>query len=140
MALGSYDICLNDLSSVLHRFQAQYGVTIGRQVTAGRDQGFDGAFVLKGKLYVIEVKYTFHRINSHYLRESIQRLVSAIERYHWKNVHIIVALVYEFPEEIGKDEKNIDELRKSYSIPVEILTYNFSDLQREFGVSDKPIN
>jgi hypothetical protein len=38
---------------VLRAIQSEYGATVSRQVTAGADMGFDGAFVSNGRLNIV---------------------------------------------------------------------------------------
>jgi hypothetical protein len=69
---------------VLRAIQAEYGATISRQVTAGSDPGFDGAFVTNGRLNIVEVKYIGGPSgNVSRLRPSIDRLLSAVSGYGW---------------------------------------------------------
>lgn len=121
----------------LRAIQAEYGVSISRQVTAGSDRGFDGAFVLGGRLHVVEVKYSFHKITPQVVRISIERLISYFEKYGWGNVQIILALVYEDPSDINLEEDIGVQLSSIYSTPIEIRKYLLADLEQEFGVSDK---
>lgn len=120
----------------LRAVQTEYGVTISRQVTAGADRGFDGAFTLGGQLHLVEVKYSFHIITEQVIRASIERMVSSFERYGWRNVQFILVLVYEKPGGIVLDEEKLAEISRSYSGPIEIRKYHFGDLEREFGISD----
>jgi hypothetical protein len=120
----------------LRAIQAEYGVTVRRQVTAGADTEFDGAFTLRRRFYVVEVKYSFHRITEQVIRTSIERLISAIDRYNWSNVHLILVFVYEEVSGIVPDDNRLSDIRKSYSVPIEIRKYRLADLERQFGVSD----
>jgi hypothetical protein len=119
----------------LRALQAEYGITISRQLTAGADMGFDGVFVIKGQLTIIEVKYFTGKISTNKLRHSVNRITTAIERYGWGNVRIILAVVFENAEDIAKLEKRLkEEIIVSSRFWVEVRCYSLKELQENFGV------
>ena len=59
---------------VLRAIQAEYGAPINRQVTAGRDSGFDGLFITSGRTNVVEVKYIAGKGQNQRIKATIQRL------------------------------------------------------------------
>lgn len=121
---------------VLRALQAEYGTTISRQLTAGADMGFDGAFVIRGQLSIIEVKYFTGHVSVNKLRHSLDRLTASIEQYGWGNVRIILAVVFENSEDIDKVEKSLkEEIVVCTRFWVEVRCYSLQELQQKFGVS-----
>jgi len=118
----------------LRAIQAEYGVPLNRQVTGGADKGFDGAFALGGSLYVVEVRYSFHQITAQVIKASIERILLSFEKYHWKNTHILIVLVYEEPPGMVVDDQKLQEISRSYSVPIIIKTYSFEKLEQQFGL------
>lgn len=120
---------------VLRAIQSEYGATVNRQVTAGADMGFDGAFITNGRLNIVEVKYVAGSANTiSKLRRSVERLSSAISGYGWRNAQIILAVVFERAEEMAKGSERLQELISVSSVPIVIRCYSFSELQLKFGV------
>lgn len=122
---------------VLRAIQAEYGATISRQVTAGSDLGFDGAFVTNGRLNIVEVKYLRGPSgNVSRLRQSLERLVSTVSSYGWKSAQIILAVVFEREEEVARANEILKALTSGMSIPIVVRCYSLSELQRRFGIAD----
>jgi len=121
---------------VLRALQAEYGSTISRQVTAGADMGFDGVFVSKGRLHIVEVKYFVGSgAQLDRLRMSVDRIASSLKRYGWRNVQIILAVVFENPDDLVKRSERLKEIAAASTVPVEIRCYSMAELQQKFGVA-----
>lgn len=118
----------------LRAVQAEYGATINRQVTAGADMGFDGALIINGQLHIIEVKFFSKRFRLEAIRSSLERIVSAVKRYGWRNVRIVLVLVSDGLLDVSAFYDRIQETIKSISVPVEVRWYFLDDLQQKFGV------
>jgi hypothetical protein len=124
---------------VLRAIQAEYGATISRQVTAGSDMGFDGAFVTNGRLNIVEVKFLRGPSgNVSRLRPSVERLVNAVVSYGWKNAQIILAVVFEREEEVARATELLKVITSGWPISIVIRCYSLVELQRRFGISDQP--
>ena len=119
---------------VLRAIQAEYGATVSRQVTAGADMGFDGAFVSNGRLNIVEVKYLSNARNLARLRVSVDHITNVISRYGWRNVQVILAVVLEDAGEVAKMSERMQELVSQSSIPVVVRGYSFAELRQKFGV------
>lgn len=117
----------------LRAVQAEFGVNINRQVTAGADMGFDGTFAKDGTLYIIEVK-TVSRLRSGFLRDAINKLSSTVARYGWKNVRIIVVVVTDL--EIIKVEEFVKQELKDRLYHTELRVYHFDKLRQQFGITE----
>lgn len=120
---------------VLRAIQAEYGSTISRQVTAGADMGFDGAFVTNGRLNIVEVKFLRGPSgNVSRLRQSVERLVSAVVSYGWKNAQVILAVVFEREEEVARATELLKNITSGMSVPIVVRCYSLAELQRRFGI------
>ncbi len=122
---------------VLRAIQAEYGATVSRQVTAGADMGFDGAFVSNGRLNIVEVKYLSRpSSNLSKMLQSVDRIAASVSRYGWRNVQIILAVVVENADDVTKVNTRLQELidHKQESVAVVVRCYTFAELQQKFGV------
>jgi hypothetical protein len=119
---------------VLRALQAEYGVAVSRQVTAGADMGFDGVFITSGRLNVVEVKLVRNmRSAASNIEKSVERIAGAIQRYGWRNAQIILAIVSESEDELST-VKDMSERFANNPIPVVVRCYSLSDLQKRFGI------
>jgi hypothetical protein len=83
----------------------------------------------------VEVKYTSQpSYGGARLLGTTERLASVIERYRWKNVRIIVAVVFEGSPDVVPVDR-LEEVTAT-NIPVEIRFYSMDELRRTFGVVD----
>ncbi len=120
---------------VLRAIQAEYGATISREVTAGSDFGFDGAFVTNGRLNIVEVKYLRGPSgNVSRLQRSVERLADSIEKYGWKNSQIILAVVFERAEEVPRATELLKRVTSQTSVPVVVRCFSLAELQARFGI------
>ncbi len=119
---------------VLRAIQTEYGTTVSRQVTGGADMGFDGTFVINGRLNIVEVKYLKNLGNISRFRNTLERLSNAIARYGWHNVQIILAIVFEKAEDIGKANEQLAELAQRLTLPVVVRCYSLNELLLKFDV------
>jgi hypothetical protein len=119
---------------VLRAIQAEYGATISRQVTAGRDVGFDGVFVSSGRLNIVEVKYVKSAKALPRIRSTLETLVETTRRDGWQNVQIILAVVFDTPEQVTGSEPRLHELLSGLSVQVVVRSFVLPDLQRRFGL------
>lgn len=119
----------------LRAIQAEYGTTVSRHVTAGADMGFDGAFVAGGRLNIVEVKYARSSKSVSRLRATLERLVDAVTRYNWKNVHILLAVVFETSGDLAEGCHALRGLASSIDLPVTVRCYSYPELLAQFGAT-----
>jgi len=124
----------------LRAIQSDYGATINRQVTAGRDPGFDAAFVKDGRLYIVEVKYIQGISSIVRIRASIERLANSIEKYHWKNAEIILAVVMANSIDIHEADKKFFQVLDGIQVPIKIRPFYFGELETRFGIENEKIH
>jgi hypothetical protein len=121
---------------VLRALQAEYGVTLSRQVTAGADHGFDGAFVRSGEFHIVEVKYLREPSRLASLRRAIERLEATVQSYGWKRVKIILAVVFDDITDAESARVRLADIAAKSSVPVEVRTYGLQELRSRFGVAE----
>jgi len=120
----------------LRAIQSDYGATINRQVTAGRDPGFDAAFVKDGRLHIVEVKYVQDVSSIIRIRPSIERLANSIEKYHWKNAEIVLAVVMANNIDIHEADKKFFQALEGIQVTVNIRPFYIGDLEARFGIEN----
>jgi hypothetical protein len=121
----------------LRAIQTEYGSPIKRQVTAGRDSGFDGVFITDGRTNVIEVKYITNQGQNQKLKQTIQRLTSTIQQYGWPNAQIILALVYEREEDVKHARELFSVAFAQNEVPVVVRVFTMPQLNAQFGVGEQ---
>ncbi len=108
-----------------------------RQVTGGRDGGFDGVFAVAGRTNVVEVKYIPHKTQYPRLKVTIMGLTKTIQQYGWTNAQIILALVFEREEDMRKARIILSEAFSENPIPVVVRSYLLDELKVKFGVNEQ---
>lgn len=119
---------------VLRAIQTEYGSPVNRQVTAGRDDGFDGLFVTAGRTTVVEVKYISGEGASHRFQATIKRTTDSIQQYGWQNPQIVLALVFERSEDIATSRERLSLMFAKNPVPVIVRCFTISELQAQFGI------
>jgi hypothetical protein len=122
----------------LRAVQAEYGIAVSRQVTAGADVGFDGAFVLGGRFHIVEVKLIPAGRPVGSVRTSLGRLKESIARYGWRNVQIVLAAVFEDPADVGPGVQRLEEVAAGGAVHVAVRAYGLDDLRNRFGIVGGP--
>ncbi len=118
----------------MRALQAEFAVPIARQVTGGRDGGFDGAFQTTEGDYIVEVKYSYHKFTRAKVRQVFSQLVGSVQKYSWSKVRVLLVLIGESSDAFPVEERELQELVAAFPIPCTIRTYVLGDLERDFGV------
>ncbi len=122
----------------LRAIQAEHGVTISRQVTAGpADMGFDGVFTSNGRIHIVEVKYARSLNSLPKFKQTIERLNSTIVSYGWKNAQIILAVVFEDSIDVTKAQEMLAKVSSVSQVPLVVKCYTYAELNWKFGVSNQ---
>lgn len=122
---------------VMRAIQAEYGAVINRNVSAGPDLEFDGAFTTNGRLNIVEVKFLRGPSgNVSRLLSSLERLESQLNHYRWGNVQLILAVVFERAQEVPRATEILKSMTTKLTIPVVVRCFSLSELQAQFGVGD----
>ena len=118
----------------LRALQSEYGIPVSRQVTAGRDSGFDGLFMLNGRPTIVEVKYVAAGSKVGRVRPSIEKVTDAVRNYGWKNAQIILALVFEGSDDVQRAREFFSSVFAENPVPVVVRVFTFDQLREQFGV------
>lgn len=82
----------------MRTIQSEFNTPVRRQVTGGRDGGFDGVFESSGVVQVVEVKYIGKRASpgetATRIQESLLRIQRETAKYGWTSAEIILAVVF----------------------------------------------
>lgn len=121
----------------LRAIQTEYGSPIKRQVTAGRDSGFDGVFIADGRTNVVEVKYIPTQGQNQKLKPTVQHLTNTIQQYGWPNAQIILALVYEREADVKNAREMLSVAFAQNAVPVVVRIFTMPQLNAQFGVGEQ---
>ena len=118
----------------LREIQSEYGAPINRQVTLGKDQGFDGFFVQDGSAHIVEVKLVRKRVGDAVLRQSAARLVSSVDWYGWRNVEIILSFVIaDASIDADTEQRRVSRLAAEFDNRIVVKCYSLETLARRYG-------
>ena len=120
----------------LRAVQAEFGQPISRQVTSGRDEGFDGAFVLNNRLNIVEVKYVSRPPSLAVFQDTYSQIQSFIERNMLKSVNAILVAVVDQHQHIDATLQQLHSVANNSAFPVVVRVYALDDLQAKFGIVD----
>lgn len=119
----------------LRAVQLEYNQPVSRQVTLGPHLSADGAFTLNHKLHLVEVKFVVRPKNAFAsLRKSLDYFSSALENYRWKNVKVVIAVVFQFESDAVSSLTELGAIESETPLDIDIRCYSLGDLQRRFGV------
>ncbi len=119
----------------LREIQSEYGIPIGRQIALGHDLGVDGFFASGGRAHIVEVKLLGRLYFTTLLVAALDRIISQLYRSHWRNVEIILAVVF------NSDEVDLDRERSRITAALDgrddvtIRCYHLSALARKYGAT-----
>lgn len=116
--------------------ESEFAVTVQRNVAAGPDQGFDGIFVHKRRLTVLEIKYVRRPL----WRQSVESGLAHIQRAaaNIKPAQSFILVLVTDPIPLDRRESElvrVRELLASTSLPIELRVYDFLELKSKYGIS-----
>lgn len=118
----------------IRAIESEFNQSVNRNISFGRDIGFDAAFSLNGQLQIIEVKYFTKQIDYQRVKKSIAQISSSHKGRGWKNVRIIFALVAEEEAYSKIRQEKLKEISSDLEVEVLYRCYTLSSLQEKFGV------
>lgn len=120
----------------LRAIQAEYNTPISRQLQVGRDMQFDGFFAKGGTAHIVEVKYTQRPYPKSQFLQVVNRIFAGIGRYGWRNVKVIIVVVYgDSSIDLNQEKKRLINTIEDNKVTVEIRCFSFEQLARQFGVT-----
>lgn len=121
----------------LRTIQSDFKVPVQRQVTGGRDGGFDGVFEVNGQIRVVEVKYIGKRADptetAERIGKSLQRLLRDTSNYGWSSSEIILAAVFATAGIPPEHKEAIDKVCRELG-RVTPRFYTLGKLKRQWGM------
>lgn len=121
----------------LRAVQSEFGQPISRQITGGRDQGFDGAFVQNNCINIVEVRYVAKAPPKVLIQQSLRRIQSYIASNNWRRVNLIMVIVVDHDDEVEPTQERITAVAAESPVPVTARVYALSDLKLKFGIIDE---
>ncbi|ANH68486.1 hypothetical protein [Mitsuaria sp. 7] len=119
----------------LRALQADLGVPLNRQISAGPSAGFDAAFAQGGKLNIVEVRFFPGPANPEGIRLALERIADTTERMNWKSVKVILVLVFAQPGDVYLPTDPINKALEGFRLSVDVRTYSLDELRIRFGVA-----
>ena len=120
----------------LRAIQTEFDTPVVRQVEGAGRAEFDAAFVKDGRLHVVEVNTYAKHIGFERLRSSIARIAEATKRTGGPRSRLIVAVVYDGPENGSEVKAKVREALTSLALEIDVRVYSLTYLKKEFGSSD----
>jgi hypothetical protein len=124
----------------MRTIQTEFNTPLRRQVTGGRDGGFDGVFETNGQVQIIEVKYIGKRASpgetATRIRESILRIQRDTSKYGWTSSEIILAAVFASAEIPPEYQRAIEAMCREVG-RVTPRFYTLGKLKRQWGMDSE---
>lgn len=117
--------------------ESEFGVSIQRQVAVAGDLGVDGVFLDKGKVRVVEIKFTRHPRLAHSVRRAAEQLGRIAENL--KLPSFVVAIVVEgaSSEQLKRERERAEDQLRSMPFSAELRVYDFDELKKKYGAAEK---
>jgi len=134
--VGSYsrrpDAWLIAEDLALRAVQADYGQPIQRQMEFLSKTAVDGAFVLNGKLHLVEVKSLTPSTSVISLVEKIRKIADAVVSQHLSDAQIVLVLIIDRADYLASRDLQIREAVKDLPVPVAVRAYSVKELRKRF--------
>jgi hypothetical protein len=124
----------------MRTIQTEFNTPVRRQVTGGRDGGFDGVFESKGQVQIVEVKYIGTRASPREtaarIKESMLRIQRDASKYGWTSSEIILAAVFANAEVPPEHQRAIEAMCREVG-GVTPRFYTLGRLKRQWGMDSE---
>jgi hypothetical protein len=128
---------------VFRALQEEFGVLAKQRVTAGKNDRFDGVFIIEDHVVIVEVKYvkdanSFLNANSPFnarLKQSIDRLLKAVEKYDWDRPRILLVFVCETLDGIPQRGAQLASEFSTATLPVTARYFTRAELEARFNIT-----
>ena len=115
--------------------ESEFGVSVHRQVAIGRDHGFDGIFLQRGKPMVIEIKYTKRQEHIRMIwQKEIERFARIAKTMEPEPSFLFVVVADGLKKEVDID--SLMKIAENANIPVGIRFYDFDELKEKYGFTE----
>jgi hypothetical protein len=124
----------------MRTIQADFNTPVRRQVTGGRDGGFDGVFETNGRVQIVEVKYIGKRAapgeTAVRIRDSLQRIQRDASKYGWTSAEIILGAVFASADIPPEHRDAIEAMCRDLG-QVTPRFYTLGNLKRQWGMDSE---
>jgi hypothetical protein len=124
----------------MRTIQTEFNTPVRRQVTGGRDGGFDGVFESNGQVQIVEVKYIGSRAppgeTAVRIKESILRIQRDASKYGWTSSEIILVAVFATAEVPTEHQRAIEAMCREVG-RVAPRFYTLGRLKRQWGMNSE---
>ena len=124
----------------MRTIQTEFNTPVRRQVTGGRDGGFDGVFESNGHVQIVEVKYIGKRAppgeTAVRIKESILRIQRDASKYGWTASEIILVAVFASTEVPPEHQRAIEAMCREVG-RVAPRFYTLGRLKRQWGMDSE---
>jgi hypothetical protein len=121
---------------VFRELESEFGVPIQRQVAVAGDYGVDGVFLDRGRLKVVEIKFTHHQRLARLVRKAAEQFSRFADKVQPAPSFILAIVVEALPHEQLKHERaRCLEQLKSMPFPIDLRIYDFGELKEKYGVA-----
>lgn len=118
----------------LRALQEEFQAAISRQLSVGSGIQVDGSFVVDGQMHIAEVRVVRGRRDIFNIRKSFDQLVGYINRLHWRNVRLILVIVFWGEQDEEDFRSTLSELLETAPCEAEARYYRLNDLRAKFGL------
>ena len=117
--------------------EREFGMPIQRQVAVAGDYGVDGVFLYRGRIGVVEIKFTRHLKLSNLVQRAADHLGRIADKL--KPATFILAIVVEdlSSEQLEGELSKTKERLKSMDFPIELRVYDFGQPKKKYGVDEE---
>jgi hypothetical protein len=119
----------------LRAVQTEFNQPINRQVSIAPGIEADGAFLLNGELYLVEVKFIVRPKNAgSTITRTLDYYDKAFGAHRTRSITIILALVFEYESDVRGGMLHLEELARASDLRVQVRGYSLRQLQATYGL------
>lgn len=120
----------------IREIESEFGVSINRQISLGRDVGLDGFFVKNNKGYAIQVKYAVKPLSRNQLANELHKIEASVSRLGWKKFGVMVVVVFDDLDmyDLSKEKERLSIATDIFPFDVDIRFYGLSQMKYKYGL------
>ena len=127
---------------IIDRLSAEFRMPAQRELALRKQFGtgylFDAIFEDKRGPIIVEIKFLPEKSYTRRLRETLKKMehaVSSLPDIMRRNTRVLLVFAHERPnEEVAMIKKELNEMVRTLSVPIEIRMYNLKELITEAGI------
>jgi hypothetical protein len=119
----------------LRAVQTEYNEPLNRQVSIAPGIEADGAFLRRGDLHLVEVKYIVRPKNAiSTVRRTLDHYKQVFGPTRARTITVILALVFEYDSDVSASTLQLQEIANESGLRVEVKGYSLRQLQATYGL------